>query len=142
MRAIAWIAEPDGDEYKYLDLERYWADLRIAWGFDKTLVVDVSGTTFVKGQYDNEVYASWAALNEAYTDAAYVCLVPGAPNLDDYVEPVGDVIYVLGGDYGEAHNFGVKPDATISVGTALPQGAGTWSFLAMAVVASKLYNGT
>jgi len=140
MRAIAWIAEPDGDEYKYLDLISYFKDLVNTWGFDLTLCVDNSGTTFVNPTTNGmEVFATWADVIVAYPDASYVCLIPGADNLDAYVEPGGDVIYVLGGDYGESHNFPGTPDDTISVATALEPGVGTWSCMAMSVVAYDLF---
>ena len=141
MRAIAYIAEPGGDEYKYLDLKRYLHDLVLTWGFDVSLCVDKSETPYVTPGTGTEVYASWPDLIEAYPNASYVELDPdGDVNLDDYTEPEGDVVYVLGGDYGATNNFTGDPVARVKLSTALPPGRGTWSCLAMAVLAHKVFN--
>ena len=140
MRAIAYLAEPDGDEYKYLDLKRYFHDLALTWGFDKALCVDASETDYVTPASGTEVYASWFELETAYTLAKYVLLTPdGGTDLADFDEPAGDVIYVLGGDYTSVHNWQGTPDAMVTIPTALAPGVGAWSFLAMAVVANKVY---
>ena len=141
MRVVAYLAEPNGDEYKYLDLITYFLDLVNTWGFDRACVIDKSNTDYVHPGPGTERYNDWADLIEAYPNAKYVLLTPvDGTLLEDYVEPAGDVVYVLGGDYDNVYNWQGIPDEAVNVPTMLPPGRGTWSFLAMAVVANKVFN--
>ena len=146
MRAIVWIAEGDGDamtlEYKYMDLLAYWKDLAITFGFDKVICLDKSGTPYIRagsggGQIVEEVYTDWAAIRAAYPTVKFICPVTnGGVMLKDFVEPAGDIIYALGGDYSNANNFQGTPDAKVTVESQI--GGGTWSFFAMACIAHDM----
>jgi hypothetical protein len=114
--------------------------LALAYNFDVCLCVDVSGTPFLTPGTGTLCFDSWEALVEDYPNASYVELTPdGSTNLELFIEPPGDVVYVLGGDYGDGDNFNLEAHAKVKVQTGLAPGRGLWSFLAMAIVAYRTF---
>ena len=128
MRAIAYATEPASTDK---NVPNYWETIGATWGFDKVFRIDPTGA----GNFVN-----WAALRNTFKDASYIFPVAqGGTPLAEFKEPDGDVIYIINGDYEGAVNDQGLYDEMVTVESALKPGVGTWSFLAMSVIAHSLF---
>jgi hypothetical protein len=155
MRGLAFVAEefykaPQDAPFFYGLITSIYKVLADAFQFDACICLDASGTTIFDGDgpkaYDHYysfadfvVITSWNELKGRYPNATLIDLQPvGGTPLGEYDEPDGDVIYILGGDHTPESNFNLATDGTITV-PHNNKGLGMYSFCAMAVVASELY---
>ena len=153
MRALAFVAEEyNGDDPAFVHgwLVSVFKILADAWGFDACICFDATNSDVMDGHgpkaydyyrpyCDFVVITSWNELKGRYPHATLIDLQPleGTP-LAEYDEPEGDVIYILGGDHSADNNFNLATDGTITV-PHKNKGLGVYSFCAMSVVASELY---
>lgn len=128
MRAIAYTWEKEAG-HRVMD---YWSTVAVTWGLDRAY--------FVNPCECRGAIASWDKLFEKFPQAAIVVpCTEGGMSLDEYVEPEGDVIYVVGGDYSEEFSYKGEADYNITLETTLKPDVGTYSFLAMSVIAHHVY---
>lgn len=130
MRYIAWVAEPELDAKELKAVGNYWETIGVMFNF-ATLCVNPNGPGDFK---------RWRDLEAAHPDAKYIFPTAddGTP-VDEFVPPEGKTIYVVGGDYSASNNYQGDYDQAVTVETALKPGVGAWSFLAMSVIAHRVY---